>query len=93
MKVVINTEYGGFCLKDSVCELLGCDDPYSRDVELRTNPQLISLIEELGAENVEADYSALEIAEIPDDATDWDIQEYDGSETIVYVLDGKLHYC
>ena len=27
-----------------------------------------------------------------DDITDYDIQEYDGYETVIYVLDGKINY-
>ena len=30
---------------------------------------------------------------IPDNATDWDIEDYDGNETLIYVVDGKIHYC
>ena len=34
----------------------------------------------------------LVVVEIPDGATDWDIYEYDGLETIIYVLNGKIYY-
>ena len=34
----------------------------------------------------------LRIVEIPDDYTDYYINEYDGAETLIYVKDGKLHW-
>jgi nitroreductase len=34
----------------------------------------------------------LEVVEIPDTATDWEIDEYDGWESVVYVVNGKLHH-
>ena len=32
------------------------------------------------------------VIELPDNATDFDIQDYDGIETIVFVVDGKICY-
>ena len=84
MKIVINANYGGY----------GCDvseqyedlvDRYQND---RTNPELVSFVE-----NHPNDCGDLEVMTIPDNATDWDIQDYDGNETLIYVVDGKIHYC
>lgn len=36
--------------------------------------------------------SAYGIVEIPDNVTDWEISEYDGWESVVYVLDGKIYH-
>ena len=47
---------------------------------LRTNPLLIQVIEELGDE-VNTDISCIEIVEIPDD-TCYEICDYDGIETV-----------
>ena len=94
MKIVINTCYGGFGLSDkakTLYEAIANDMPVPHEGEMRTDPALISAIEQLG-EEANTIYSHLEIVEIPDEATDWDINEYDGSESIIYVLDGKLHY-
>ena len=84
MKIVINANFGGY----------GCDvseqyvdlvDRYEGD---RTNPELVSFVE-----NHPDDCGDLAIVTIPDNATDWDIQDYDGNEDLIYVVDGKIHYC
>jgi len=46
----------------------------------RNNPDLIEVIETLGAE-ANGNFADLEIVEIPDDV-DWQIEEYDGVEWI-----------
>ena len=46
----------------------------------RTNPHLISVIEEIG-EEADGNYAQLEIIDIPDDV-DWYIDDYDGIETV-----------
>ena len=84
MKIVINADFGGY----------GCDvseqyedlvDRYEGD---RTNPELVSFVE-----NHPDDCGDLAVMTIPDNATDWDIQDYDGNEDLIYVVDGKIHYC
>lgn len=59
----------------------------------RNDKEFIKAIEEYETtfnENVGDSYSCIKIVEIPDEATDWMITEYDGLETIYYVLDGKI---
>jgi len=90
MKIVINSCYGGFGLSDFAVEALGLESRF--DFIDRIDHRLIKLIEDYGAEKVGDDYSALTVAIVPDAATDWTIEEYDGLESIIYVLDGKLHY-
>ena len=84
MKIVINANFGGY----------GCDvseqyvdlvDRYEGD---RTNPELVTFVE-----NHPNDCGDLAVMTIPDNATDWDIEDYDGNETLIYVVDGKIHYC
>jgi len=89
MKMVLNQCYGGFGLSDKACEMLGIE--YDGEME-RTDPRLIAVVESLG-EEANGDYAELEIVEIPDETTDWDISEYDGFESLVYVVNGKLYYC
>lgn len=36
--------------------------------------------------------TALTLVTIPDDATDWEIDEYDGFERATYVCDGQLYH-
>lgn len=84
MKIVINAAFGGFGYgvsskyEDFVLK-------YEND---RTNPELVAFVE-----NHPNDCGDLEIEAIPDNATDWDIQEYDGNESIIYVVNGKIRYC
>ena len=84
MKIVINANFGGY----------GCDvseqyvDLVDRYEDDRTNPELVAFVE-----NHPNDCGDLEVVTIPDNATDWDIQDYDGNEDLIYVVDGKIHYC
>ena len=92
MKILLNRCYGGFELNDEtlkVFEALGVDDAEDLD---RDDPQLIEIAEKFGADKISGEYANLALVEIPDYATDWDIIEEDGAETIVYVVDGKLHF-
>ena len=88
MKMVLNKCFGGFGIADEYLPELGVERwPIQRD-----NPKLIELVEKVG-EKVGDEYSELCVVEIPDEATDWEMNEYDGIETITYVLDGKLYHC
>lgn len=89
MKIVLNRCFGGFSLSETAVKALGLSSPYS-DIE-RTNPLLIKLVEANPAA-ASGPYAILDVVEIPDSATDWDIDEYDGAESVIYVVDGKIHY-
>ena len=84
MKIVINGDWGGFSLTKEVARTLGVE-AYDDSYAIRTNPTLIKMLEEGQKIN------DLEVIEIPDNATDYMIREYDGNESIIYVVDGKLH--
>ena len=88
MKIVINKAYGGFDFPKEYTKL-GDEFDFDFDFQddLRSEPELIQLVEN-GCSN-----SDLAVVEIPDEATDWELDEYDGWETITYVVDGKLHHC
>lgn len=83
MQVVLNKAYGGFGF--------GVADQYEDLVfqfdEDRTAPELVAFVEEHPRE-----CGDLAVVEIPDTATDWEIDEYDGWESIIYVVDGKIHH-
>ena len=85
MKIVINTCFGGFSLSDEAenlySKLTSRDKKsfYSRDIE-RDDPKLIQVVEELGKE-ANGLCADLSIVEIPD-GVNWEINEYDGNETI-----------
>ena len=87
MKIVANECYGCFELSKFAKEVLGTDGEHI----LRNDKRLISLIEEYGAEKVGTSSCCFVIKEIPDEATDWRIEDYDGAETVWYVIDGKMH--
>jgi hypothetical protein len=94
MKVVINGCYGGFGLSKEAYEFLnigyrestGFCHPDNFDIrvdskDFRSSENLIKCVESLG-EKANGRCASLEIIEIPDDVTDWYIDEYDGMETI-----------
>lgn len=85
MKFVLNKCYGGFGLSDWAEEQIGCSEPYRDDSEF------ISLVEQY-PDKVSGSCAELVIVEIPDNTTDYEIDEYDGFESITYVVDGKIHH-
>lgn len=87
MKLVINTAFGGFCLPDEFCELHGLE---RWDSVLRDQPELVSYVEARG--QVDTFGGRLEVVEIPKEATDWELNQYDGLESVTYVLNGKLYH-
>lgn len=88
MKVVINVCFGGFGLTKEVKKALGIE--YSEDIE-RTDSRLVEMVE-TNAVNVADRFAKLEVVEIPDETTDWEIDEYDGAESVTYVVNGKLYH-
>lgn len=92
MKILVNKCYGGFSVSDKFIELWDEKHPEQDSGELnRTDPEVIALVEYLG-EEANSRYSKLTIVNIPDDTTDWMIDEYDGWERIIYVVDGKFNF-
>lgn len=86
MKIIINSCFGGFGVNANI--LKKYDIQMSNKEDLRTNKKLIELIE--SGVNCDTSYSHLIVEKIPDEATDYYIEEYDGVETVLYVLDGKI---
>lgn len=91
MKVLFNNCFGGFRLSEKVIQMYnerkGTDYKYSYQLDrgFRDDETLIQIVEELGAEANEDNYTELAIAEIPDGAH-WYINNYDGVETIEYSM-------
>ena len=88
MKILVNTSFGGFGLKDEyyadfMARTQGFDD-------IREDAVLIDLVEQ--GVDIGDNYAEIGIAEIPDNATDYYIEEYDGKEKILYVVDGKIRF-
>lgn len=100
MDILINQCYGGFGLSNEACELLGFPKYVSEfDKELhyeyseskaRTDPRVIALYKEKGSKFMSGEYAELALFHIPDNATDYEIYEYDGYECVTYVVNNKL---
>lgn len=82
MKFVISNNYGGFEVPDEIYEAIGCRSKYSCD---RTHPVLVEWVKN----HPDNDYD-LAVVDIPDGATDWRMDEYDGLESIIAVVNGKI---
>lgn len=89
MKIVVNECFGGFSLSDWACEALGLTHMEGREID-RRDSRLVDLVEKYG-ERCNNSYSELGIVEIPDWSTDWIMTDYDGIETVYYVIDGKIY--
>lgn len=89
MKLVLNKCFGGFGISDSAAEILGINE---YDFIDRDDENLIALIDEKGSEFISGSFAKLKIVEIPDAYTDYTIDEYDGMERVIYVVNGKLHF-
>ena len=96
MKIVVNKCYGGFHLtnkaKNKLAKAVGVKVGELWVKDYREHPALVAIVEEMGAKAYDTNVSELEIVEIPDDATDWEFNEYDGFEEVIYVLNGKIHH-
>lgn len=88
MKIVINACYGGFSVNDATAKKLGFESRYDVDGNVRTDSRLIEMIE--AGEDVNGNYACLTVVDVPDNATDYMINDYDGCESIYYVVDGKI---
>lgn len=87
MKIIINANYGGYHVPEEIVELLGLRSRWDGDNHaVRTNPLFIQWVEAHKGE------TELAVVEIPQGATDYMFQEYDGLESVIYVLDGKIHF-
>lgn len=83
MKLVLNKDYGGygFGVAKEFKEMVG------KYADERNAPMLVEFVE-----THPEDCGDLKVVEMPDEVTDWEIDEYDGWETLTYVVGGKLHH-
>ena len=84
MKIVINGDFGGFGYGIENKEFRKFVDKFECN---RENSELIAFVE-----NHPKECGDLVIAVIPDNATDYTINENDGLEELIYVVDGKIHF-
>lgn len=88
MKLVINRCFGGFGISDKAAKELNIENTVLHKF-FRTDERLISLVEQ-DSKSASSNYAKLCVVEIPDNATDYEIADYDGCEEIIAVVDGKL---
>ena len=92
MKIVLNKCYGGFGLSKKAVDMLNAETSYDYNAyDRRTDEELIKVVEELG-EEANSRFSKLMVVDIPDTATDWQIDDYDGIERITFVVDGRIYF-
>lgn len=84
MKIVVNRCFGGFGLSKAAYKELGLEwDMFGYEYDgydKRTDSKLVAVVEKLGKE-ASGTLADLEVIEIPD-GVKWEIDEYDGVETI-----------
>jgi len=77
MKIVINSDYGGYSLSQDALIYMGIEDKY---YPKRDDSNLVECVEFL-KEKANGKWANLKIVEIPDNI-DWVIEEYDGKEWV-----------
>ena len=88
MKLIINTCYGGFHTPNGFKVLY----PNTNDCDIdRDDPRLIEYCE-AHPDELRFGCTRLKVVELPDTTTDYYIDEYDGAEEVIYVLNGKLEW-
>lgn len=91
MKMVLNRNWGGFSLPQDFCDAYDLGDAWDAcDNIERDDPRLVKWVEDHADCRGRGRCGDLAVVEIPDSCTDWEIDDYDGMESIVYVVDGKL---
>ena len=94
MKIAINRDWGGFSVSAAIYKELGIKyDNYgyldNKDfgimsdnyLEWRSDPRLIAAIEKLGEKESSGKLANIKVIDVPDDI-EWNIDEYDGVETV-----------
>ena len=86
MTFVLNKCYGGWSLSEKAAEILGLDTRYP-ELTPELTEAVADLIYEHGSEFVSGNCARLIVVKLRDD-----INDYDGVETITYVVGGKLYH-
>lgn len=81
MDIVVNRTWGSFKIPKEIADKRGLS--IYDDID-RTDEELV--------EYVRTHDSSLKVLSIPDETTDWDIWDYDGMETIIFVVGGKIYF-
>lgn len=89
MKIVLNRKYGVFDLPEEFKYLYKIHTNEEKWAVARTDERLIHYVEHNGGEQP---YGLLKVIEVPDTCTDWELEEHDGFESIIYVENGKIYH-
>ena len=87
MQIILNKDYGGFMVPDEICKLLHCDQ-FDTSMSIRTNPTFIQWIKQKKKNGEDTDFR---VVEIPDNASDYLIEDFDGDEWMYFVVNGKIY--
>lgn len=90
MKIVLNKSYGGFCLPTEFKALYNINSYEEECTVERTDERLIEFLAD--KDSYRTMWGKLKVVEIPDTCTDWELNDYDGFESITYVLGGKIFH-
>lgn len=91
MEIILNKCYGGLSFSREALKRAGFSWEHDRyNDDLRRSLRMIEVVREMGDAAGEY-YSKPVVVTIPEEATDYRLMEYDGFETILYVVDGKIH--
>lgn len=85
MKVVLNRTFGCFHFGKQFTKHYNLESWWDTEEWERNDPELVQWVEEHPDDN-----PSLMVLEIPDNATDWQIHDYDGKESLILVIDGKI---
>ncbi len=91
MTFILNKCYGGWSISKEVKEMLNLDTVYPT-MSKKLETDLTALINKYGSKFCSGKHAKLKVVEIPDNCTDYEINDYDGIETITYVVDGKIYH-
>lgn len=91
MKIVVNCCYGGFGLSVEVVVKMFNEFGKDEDID-RIDIDLIVFIEKKGFKFVSGCCVDFEVVEIFNVVIDWEINEYDGFEEIIVVVNGKIKH-
>ena len=86
MRILVNRCFGGYRLSDAARAMLSSDiDVLDAEYypEFRHDERILAIYDELGAKAFGGGYSTIEDVIIPDDVY-WEINEYDGYESITW---------
>lgn len=81
MDIVVNRSWGSFHIPKEIANKRGLS--VYDDID-RTDKELVNW--------ANTNTSSLRVFSITDEATDWEISDYDGMETIIYVVNGKIYH-